>query len=219
VISPGHRRTLNRALHELRRPLQALTLMEDGSAAPAGAPPRAARRGLLELAGSALAELDRAVNGGPRPPVRREVSCRELVLAALERWGPAAERAGRIRLFWDAGPAPIEADPIAMARALDNLIANALEHGGPPLVLTGAAVAGRVRITIANGCAQGGAPGYSRPNGRPGGNGNGARGNGLEIVSGIAEAHAGRFAICQSGTGCVAALELPLTRVGVARAA
>ena len=37
MISPGHRRRLNRALHELRRPLQALALLDDGSAA---VPPR-----------------------------------------------------------------------------------------------------------------------------------------------------------------------------------
>ena len=30
MITPGHRRSLNRALHELRRPLQALALLEAG---------------------------------------------------------------------------------------------------------------------------------------------------------------------------------------------
>ncbi len=220
LISPGHRRSLNRALHELRRPLQALTLMEDGLGAPAATPPRQARRGLLELAGSALAELDRAVNGGDPEPSEREISCRELVVAALERWRPAAAAAGGIRLFWDAGPAVIRADPIGIARVLDNLIANALEHGGPPLVITGAAVAGKVRITIANGRAGHAAHVESTGNGASAGTPGGRRrGHGVEIVAGIVAAHRGRFARCESSSGCVAVVELPLAEGDRARAA
>ena len=77
VITPGHKRALNRALHELRRPLQTLLLLEDGNGRPAAAPPRASRRGLLELATCALQDLDGALNGGsPSRPFRR-FSCRE----------------------------------------------------------------------------------------------------------------------------------------------
>jgi hypothetical protein len=215
LISPAHRRRLNRALHELRRPLQTIALLDDSSGPPAASPPGASRRGLLELASAALAELDRIVNGGE--PVRevREVSCRELVLASLERWRRVAAGAGGIRVYWDAGPARVEADPIGMAQAFDNLIGNALEHGGPPVVVTGAEVAGRLRITVANGCAPAGASNGGR-------SGNGAdqrRGHGVAIVSEVAAAHRGRFALCETGSGCVAALELPLAKPGVARAA
>ena len=210
MISPGHRRRLNRAMHELRRPLQALTLLHDGM--PASSPPGAARRGLLELASAALAELDGAVNGRSAPRPVREVSCRELVLASLERWRSVASEDGGIRVYWDAGPALVEADPVGMAQAFDNLIANALEHGGPPLVVTGATVAGRLRVTVANG-APGGATDFSfdRPSS--------ARGEGTAIVSRIASAHRGRFALCRTGSGCVAALELPLAEGELARAA
>ena len=58
MITPAHKRALNRALHELRRPLQALVLLEDRYGQPAGAPPTACRRGLLEVAASALRDLD-----------------------------------------------------------------------------------------------------------------------------------------------------------------
>ena len=196
-------------MHELRRPLQALTLLDDG--VPASSPPGAARRGLLELASAALVELDGAVNGGSAPRPVREVSCRELVLASLERWQSVASDDG-IRVYWDAGPALVEADPVGMAQAFDNLIANALEHGGPPLVVTGATVAGRLRVTVANG-APGGANDFDfdRPSG--------ARGQGTAIVSRIASAHRGRFALCRTGSGCVAALELPLAEGELARAA
>lgn len=209
MITPARRRALNRALHELRRPLQALVLMEERSGQPAASPPAASRRGLLEVAASALQDLDAAVNGdrGSRPSHR--FSCREVVLAALERWRPLAARTGGIRVYWDAGPAPVEGDAVQMAQALDNLIANALEHGGPPVVVTGARVAGRIRVTIANGASQP-APGRERDP---------RRGHGTQVVSRVASEHRGRFALCQTGSGCVAALELPLAEPGYALAA
>lgn len=218
MISPGHRRRLNRALHELRRPLQALTLLDDGVAPPPASPPGAARRGLLELASCALVELDGALNGGEPPaPGPRPVRCRELVLASLERWRRTEAAAGAIRLFWDAGGAVVEGDRVAIARAFDNLIANALEHGGPPLVVTGATVAGRLRVTVANG-RSGDERGRERGASGSGGS-DPRRGHGVGIVSEVASAHRGRFAICETSSGCVAALELPLADAGVAQAA
>jgi two-component system sensor histidine kinase MtrB len=208
VITPAHKRALNRALHELRRPLQALVLMEEGSGQPAASPPAASRRGLLEIAASALRDLDGAVNGDAPAREHRRFSCREVVLAALERWRPAAARSGGIRVYWDAGPAPVEGDARRMAQALDNLLANALEHGGPPVVVTAAKVAGRIRITIANGAGNGSNGGRDP-----------RRGHGTEIVSEVASAHRGRFALCRTGGGCVAALELPLAEPGFALAA
>jgi len=211
MISPGHRRRLNRALHELRRPLQALALLDEGTpAAPASSPPGAARRGLMELAACALTGLDGAVNGDEAQQTRRLVSSRELVLAALERWRPATSAAGGIKVFWDAGPAPVAGDPVAMSQALDNLIANALEHGGPPLVITAARVSGRLRLTLANGRS-----GDERRSEK----GDPRRGHGVEIVHDFAESHAGRFALCETSSGCVAALELPIAEPELARAA
>jgi signal transduction histidine kinase len=209
VITPGHKRALNRALHELRRPLQALLLLEDGSGRPAATPSAASQRGLLELATSALQDLDRALNGNAPSRPTRSFSCREVVLACLERWRPQAAPAGGIRVYWDAGPAPIEGDAVRMSQALDNLVSNALEHGGPPVVVTGARVAGRIRITIANGV--GPAPAARRRDPR--------RGHGTDLVSEVASAHRGRFALCHTGNGCIAALELPLAEPGYARAA
>ena len=206
MITPGHKRALNRALHELRRPLQALLLLENDSRRPEAAPPRATRRGLLELVTTALRDLDGALNGegGSLPP--RRFSCRESVTACLERWRPHAARAGGVRVYWDAGPAIVEGDASRLAQALDNLLSNALEHGGPPIVLTGARVAGRIRITIANGLR----PGRKVPRTDP------RHGHGTEIISEVASRYGGRFAFCQTGTGCVAALELPLAEPGYA---
>jgi signal transduction histidine kinase len=210
MITPGHRRTLNRALHELRRPLQALLLLEDGSGRVAAAPPIASRRGLLELATSALHDLDGALNGAAPTRTQRRFSCRESLMACVERWRPqAATHSGDVRVYWDAGPAMIDGDPARLAQALDNLFANALEHGGPPVVVTGARVAGRIRITIANSI---------RPDRTPH-RGDPRRGHGTDVVAEVAGAHGGRFALCQTAGGCVAALELPLAEHGNARAA
>ncbi len=222
MISRRHRRRLNRALHELRRPLQALTLLDgEDDGIPSHAPgPTTARRGLLELARSALAELDGEVNGGSTASLPREVSCRELVHASLERWRAAAEAAGGIKLYWDAGLATVVCDPVRMSQALDNLFANALEHGGPPLVATGAEVAGRLRITVANGAGE--VPGAAGSNGSSNGAEAGSdsrRGHGVELVSAVAAEHRGRFALCQTGSGCVAVLELPLVDRGLVAAA
>jgi signal transduction histidine kinase len=207
VITPGHKRALNRALHELRRPLQALVLMDEADD-PGVARPVASRRGLLELATGALRDLDGAVNGSAPPSPPERFSCRELVLGCLQRWRSTATRCGGFRVYWDAGPAPVEGDPRRLTQALDNLLANALEHGRPPVVVTGARVAGRVRITVANG------------NGAdPSRNSDPRRGHGTEIVSEVAGAHGGRFALCQTASGCVAALELPVAEPGYAQAA
>jgi signal transduction histidine kinase len=209
MITPGHKRTLNRALHELRRPLQALVLLEDGSGRVAAAPAVASRRGLLELATSALHDLDGALNGGVPARSQRRFSCRESLMACVERWRPQVTHSGAVRVYWDAGPAMVEGDPNRLSQALDNLLANALEHGGPPVVVTAAQVAGRVRITVANGIRP--KPTLDRSDPR--------RGHGTDVVAEVADAHGGRFALCETGAGCVAALELPLAEHGRAQAA
>lgn len=218
MITYGHRRRLNRAMHELRRPLQALTLLGDDTTRSADE----SRRGLLELVGCALADLDRAVNGGAAAEETKRVSCHELVLGCLERWRPAATAMGGFKLYWDAGPAMVEADPTKIAQCLDNLIANALEHGGPPLIVTGARVAGRLRITVANGRAATANGNGSRPpdsNGQLSSGPDPRRGHGTTLVSQVASAHGGRFAVCRTGDGCLAALELPLADQRYAQAA
>jgi hypothetical protein len=209
MITPGHKRVLNRALHELRRPLQALILLEEAPDGPAARPAAASRRGLLELATGALRDLDGALNGAEPSRPRQRFSSRDVALGCLERWRATAARHGGFRVYWDAGPAPVEGDPMRLSQAIDNLVANALEHGGPPVVVTGARVAGRLRMTIANGVRRDPAPKPADPR----------RGHGTKIVSEVATAHRGRFALCQTGTGCVAALELPLAEPGFALAA
>lgn len=204
------RRQLNRSLHELRRPLQAMALGAVNQNVQSGP-------GFLDLAMAALSDLDHLVNGAAiGSPTRRElISCRELVVAAVGRWRSGGSDID-LHLFWDAGEAMISADAEQIARALDNMIANGLEHGGPRLALTASVISGKVRLTLSDwgrspdwGAARNGVSshgGGSEPGSDP------RRGHGLEIVSESATGHGGRFALSRSAQGTVAALELPLAR-------
>jgi signal transduction histidine kinase len=186
-----HRRrlTLNRALHELCRPLQALALGAD-------------RRGSLDLALVALDDLDRAVNGGQRPLERGRVPCVELVGETVERWRRVAARSGRaLELRWKAGSAAVLADRVRVSQALDNLVGNALEHAAGPISIEGTVGARGVRIAVSDGGASA-SRGRTRPDPR--------RGHGLEIATRIARAHGGRLSLRRSPAGCTAVLELPL---------
>jgi signal transduction histidine kinase len=196
-----HRRreALNRALHELRRPLQSLVLASGRSGGNGSAP------GRLELALEALAQLDREINGGkPCPPRLRPVLCRSWVDGAVARWQVAAMTAGRrIEVRWRAGSARVLADPRRLAQALDNLIVNAIEHGRAPLRVEGSLSLYGVRIAVTDG----GSIAFTaiRRSRR-------RRRHGLAVVASVAEEHGGRFALRPGPRGTVAALELPLAK-------
>ena len=203
LLETRRRAALNGALHELRRPLQALAL----SGPPEG---RSPGPGPTELALAALDELDREINGSPRSLARRPVACRALVESAIERWrGPAAQARRSLELRWRAGTAMVMADPCRVAQALDNLLANAIEHGGLRVWTDAAICAGGVRISVSNTAPQ--APRRHRARG-PG------RGHGLRIVASIAADHGGRFAVRRSDAIWAASLELPLAAPALAEA-
>jgi len=203
IVRGGRRRrALNRALHELRRPLQALALSLP-DLRPAGV--RAAP-GSMELALAALDELDREVNGtSSRPsPDSGPVRCRELLDAAVLRCrGRAAARGAQVRTRWMGGTAVVLGDRLAIAAALDNLLANAIEHGGPEITIAASVRSGRLRMAIVDG---GGRPGAAGARVGP----RRAHGHGLRVVRSVAAQHGGRFALQRSRDGSVAMLELPL---------
>lgn len=199
----SHRRErLNVALHELRRPLQALTLASSQAAAHA-----TSGRSQLDLALDALAGLDREINGGTHAPPSRLVEARALADDAVERWRRVASTSGRrIELVWSANGSRLVCEPTAIARALDNLIANALEHGTGLVRLEATVRAGRLRLLVADG-------GAARVAGRGGPAGGGRdprRGHGLRVVADVAAEHGGRFVACRHDSGARAVLELPL---------
>ena len=186
------RGALNRALHELRRPLQSLALEK----------PEGDRATSVDLALVALADLDSAING-MAPELRpRPVSCRALVEACVERWRAPAARASRsLQLRWRAGAPLVMADPPRIAQALDNLLANAVEHGGPRIVVDARLGRHGVEVVVAD-------TGARMPRRRMGRDPR--RGHGLRVAAEVAAAHGGRLLVRRAASGTVAVLQLPL---------
>jgi signal transduction histidine kinase len=203
-VRESRRRTaLNRALHELRRPLQALSLVassRDGAGSPA-ARTAVVTRGSVDAALAALDDLDRQVNRLPAAPSPRPVAAAALVHGAAERWrGPAAARGRSLSVRCEVGTARVLADARQLERALDNLIANSLEHGTLSVAVTATRGPRGVRISVGDG-GPGPARGSRRHDPR--------RGHGLQIVGAVARDHGGRFLIDRSPAGTEAVLELP----------
>jgi signal transduction histidine kinase len=207
-LRAGRRRSaLNAALHELRRPLQAVAFASGprfGESA-AGEDP-------MELAAAALERLDREINGGPPVAVWGTVDATALARAAVARWLDRARLAGAsLDLRWNAGEALVKGDRLALAQALDNLIVNAIEHGGPSIVVAARVREGRLRIAVVDSgrgrrqrSRRGPGAVIARVSGRE------RHGHGLGVVRRVASDHGGRFALRRSEQGTLAVLELPL---------
>lgn len=222
VLRDGRRRqALNEALHELRRPLQALTLA-GGAADPADD-----RRveGSVRLAAAALERLDSAVNGGHGGAVSERFRCEPVLRSAVGRWRPrVALGGGSLELRWRAGEATVEGEREQLEGAIDNLIVNAIEHGSSPIVVEGRRHGDRLYLSVAD-SGRGAAPGQDWPLLRPQGlllragalSGPRRHGHGLAVVRRFAMDHGGRFALRRAPAGATAVLELPLAADPVGR--
>jgi signal transduction histidine kinase len=142
------------------------------------------------------------------------VDARALVQAAVGRWQARAKLChGALELRWNAGTALVNGDRRALAQALDNLIVNAIEHGGPTIVVAARRRNGRLRIAVVDSGRA------ARPRSRRNSpaeviarlSGRNRRGHGLNVVRRVASMHDGRFVLHRAATGSLAALELPLT--------
>ncbi|HEX7293700.1 MAG TPA: ATP-binding protein [Solirubrobacterales bacterium] len=207
-LRAGRRRgALNEALHELRRPLQALALVS-GSAVGS-----AAAGDSVRLAAAALERLEREVNGERSVPAVAAIACEPLIHAAVERWKSRASLAGAtLGPRCALGAVVVAGDRTQLAQALDNLIVNAIEHGGPAITVEAHRRRDRVRVAVIDSGRD------SRPESRRGTpaetiarlTGKRRRGHGLNVVRRVAADHGGRFALRRSPLGSVAVLELPL---------
>ena len=200
--------------HELRGPLCAARLglhaLEDVD--------RAAAVDLeLRRAALALDDLAAACRGRRAGERSQLVDVGALLDDAAEAWRPLARAFGaELAVEPLRGRALVRADPVRLAQACGNLIANAVEHGASPVRVRGRVLAGRVRVEVED--AGPGLPGpvrelvdrpgrrplWSRPVAR-----GGPRGRGLAIAAGIAERHGGRLAAAPSAAGACLVLELP----------
>jgi signal transduction histidine kinase len=176
----------------------------------------------IELAAAALERLDHEINGGPLAPPLGPVDAAVLARSAVGRWQARVRVAeGSLELRWSAGEALVSGDRAALAQALDNLIVNAIEHGGPTIVVAGRLLEGHLRIAVVDSGRA------TRPRSRRNNpaqmisrlSGRRHRGHGLGVVRRVAADHDGRFALRHSERGSRAVLELPLAETGTGRAA
>ena len=207
-MTERQRTAINEALHELRRPLQALALA-------AGGPDGDAVASSARLAAVALERLDREVNGGDAEPPSEPVRCEAAMRSAVGRWrARVALGGGSLELRWWAGDAAFVGDGAALEQAIDNLIVNAIEHGGPEILVEGRRRAMGLAISVAD-SGRGSQPrarGMARPAGRV--SVGGRRGHGLAVVRRFAALHGGAFVLRKADGGSVATLELPLHEDG-----
>jgi signal transduction histidine kinase len=205
ALRQGRRRSaLNEAVHELRRPLQALALSlpphpDSGEAAESA----------LRMAAAAVERLDREINGEPVAAAAEAVSVGPLVDAALARWRPHAAASDRsLRLTWKASAPVLPGCEEDLIQALDNMISNGFEHGRGPVEVEVREEGGRLRLSVCDGGPKEvRRPRRRRASGRrpPGGHG-----HGLRIVRRVAARHGGSFRLRRCGGGTEARLDLPL---------
>lgn len=188
-------RRLNRCFHELRRPLQSASLALDGAR-----PNPDVARSCLDQAAMAAADAEAVVNGGRHAPVLARVAIAEVLDDARRRWSLAE----RVRVDSSVVEAALLADPRRLAAALDNLIANALEHGsGPVEVTAGLSGGGVARFAVSD---RGGLVASGPRSRSP------RHGHGLAVASEVAEAGGGRLVpphARSDSPGTVAELALP----------
>lgn len=207
ALREGRRRSsLNAAIHELRRPLQALSL-----SLPTGSVTGAGVESSLQMAVAAVERLDREINGTGFSTVPQPILVKPLVEAAIERWRPVVALAGRsLQLSWSGREAELSGSPVDLAQAVDNLISNALCHGSGPITVN--VDVGRRKLGLVV-CDRGGAAAtgnrdllrlHKRFGGRR------RHGHGLGIVRRAAVQHGGEFRLRKSGSGSEARLDLPL---------
>ena len=204
----GFRRAvrLNRALHELRRPLQSIALTIDDEH-----PDLVCAVACLEQARFALEELDAAVNRRVLDRPRVRTAAASLAEGLADRW-----RFAGVSVSAPVGGRELEADPAAVGAALDNLVANAIEHGGGTVSVRALPSSGAVRFEVRD---EGGAdasaspPSLRSPYRRAP---DPRRGHGLAIAAESASAGGGTLIppLRVPSGGTVAAMSLPAPPAG-----
>lgn len=205
ALREGRRRSaLNEAVHELRRPLQALAF-----SLPPGSGEGEAAESALRMAAAAVDRLDREINGEPAAAPAEAISVGPLVEAALARWRPHAAALDRsLRLIGEASEPVLPGSDEELVQALDNMISNGFEHGRGPVEIEVRERGGRLCLSVRDGGPKHGrrsrrrAVADRRPSGR--------HGHGLRIVRRVAALHGGSFRLRRFGDGTEARLDLPL---------
>ena len=204
-LREGRRRTaLNEAMHELRRPLQVLSLVLPGEAEREGAVDSS-----LRLATAALERLDREINGAGADAPVATFAFRRLLEEAAQRWRTQALLSrGSLELQWRAGEVWIEGDRFELAQLVDNLISNAIEHGGAKVAIEARRDGSWLLVSVMDEGRS--TPGSRAPSRSSRRGGRYRHGHGLRVVRRVARAHGGSFILHRSDRGAEARLWLPL---------
>lgn len=216
---------VRRACHELRGPITAARLGLQLGARTGELSPASLAALDLELGRAGLA-LDDLVEPAGLAFTRRcdeDVDVAALLEASVLAWRATAElHRAHLRLHWLGEPATVRGDRLRLAQVAGNLIANAIEHGGGEITVSGTAAAGHVRIEVHD---QGpGLPASLKELlGRSGARGawrgrrrraEGVHGHGLAIIARIVAQHHGSFHAEPSDHGARLVVELPANREG-----
>lgn len=200
--------------HDLRSPLNVLRLSGEALLQQASEP------GVLRIAdrilrtvermtrmADQLLELARAKSGQlrlERSAVDISKLCRDMVEEArFAESAIALEAPERVEGYWDSG---------RLAQLLQNLLANAIDHGKPPIVVKVECDGSRCHVDVCNHNREG----AIEPESVPGmfeayeSGANAHHGLGLHIASQIALAHGGRIIVDSSESRTCMRLELPL---------
>jgi signal transduction histidine kinase len=200
-----------RACHELRGALAAmgLVLSRIETAGRVGPWLEAVDALRTQQARALLATEDLEAARGERrePPVeaRSTVDVEALVRRCVRTWGATHGR-WRVVLDWRAGRPTVWGEAGRLGQALDNLIANALEHGAGRVTIVGRLASGAVTVSVLD---LGDGLRHSLNDLRPA-SWRSRRGHGLAIVRRAIEDHGGRIQLVRESRGTGVQFCLPL---------
>jgi signal transduction histidine kinase len=191
---------LARAEHELRGPATVIALVAERlRREPASVRHAAALEVQLDRLRAGLADLRAAGLGRRGDLPARVVELERLARDAVGGWAPALAAQSRdLRMEWLGGAVSTRAAPGRLAQALGNILANAVEHGDGPVVVTGEGTADGVRLEVRNAVGQ-----------PPPASGDPARGRGLSIAAAAASEAGGSVRFERRGDTAVATLDVP----------
>jgi two-component system OmpR family sensor kinase len=224
ALMDGQRRLLHDVSHELRSPLARLQAaiglahqQPDKTAASLARIERESVR-MDKLVGELLT-LSR-LNASPAMPVREAVEIAEMVAQIADDASFEAGPGTRIEV-WGASQAVVTGDPDLLWRAIENVVRNAVKHGGGAAEIGLRAGASVVHIDVLDrgpGVPEADLPSIFEPffRAHPAYNNIDGHGLGLAVAQRVAQTHGGAIAAAnREGGGLRVTVSLPLSAISV----